>query len=55
MNKEKIALDVRDTELVNILNILNILYRNGYEYVIVHRPRDARPIYKIEAHMGVTE
>ena len=52
MSKEIIALDVCDTELVNILNIL---YRNGYEYVIVHRPRDARPIYKIEAHIGETE
>lgn len=52
MSKEVILFDVHDTELVNILNIL---YRNGYEYVIVHRPRDARPIYKIEAHIGVTE
>ena len=49
MSKEIITLDVRDTELVNILNIL---YQNDYEYVIVHRPRDARPIYKIEAHIG---
>ena len=52
MSKEIILFDVRDTELVNVLNIL---YRNGYEYVIVHRPRDARPIYKIEAHIGATE
>lgn len=52
MNKEIITLDVRDTELVTVLNIL---YRNGYEYVIVHRPRDARQIYKIEAHIGETE
>ena len=52
MSKEIILFDVRDTELVSILNIL---YRNGYEYVIVHRPRDARPIYKIEAHIGETE
>ncbi len=52
MNKKIITLDVRDTELVNILNIL---YRNNYEYVIVHKPRDARPIYKIEAHAGEAE
>ena len=52
MSKEIITLDVRDADLVNVLKIL---YQNGYDYVTVHKPIDARPIYKIEAHIGETE
>lgn len=49
MSKEIITLNVHDTDLVKILNIL---YQNDYEYVIVHKPIDIMPIYKIEAHIG---
>lgn len=49
MSKEIITLNVHDTDLVNILKIL---YQNDYDYVIVHKPIDIMPIYKIEAHIG---
>ena len=52
MSKEIITLAVRKEDLIIVLNIM---YQNGYSYVIVHKPIDARPIYEIEAHIGETE
>lgn len=49
MGKEIITLNVPGSDLVNILNIL---YQNDYDYVIAHKPIDIMPTYKIEAHIG---
>ena len=52
MSKQIIKLDVREQDLVRMLEAL---FYNDYDYVIV-KPNDAtRPMYEIEAHIGETE
>ena len=48
MSKEIIKLEVREYDLVPVLNML---FENEYRYINV-RKRDVRAVYQIEAHIG---